>query len=56
MSETMILSVGVFVFSMLVVGLGLTVWEFRYGLAKRTVHQMPERTNKKQAVRWPKAA
>ena len=56
MSETMILSVGVFVFSMLVIGLGLTVLEFRYGLPKRKVAPMIKRSRKSDPVRWPKAA
>ncbi len=31
MSETMFLSVAIFVFAMMLVGLGLTVWEFMRG-------------------------
>jgi len=30
-SDTMLLSLGIFVFSMLCIGLGLTYWEFKHG-------------------------
>ena len=35
MSESMLLSVAVFVFLMMAIGLGLTVWEFHYGQPRR---------------------
>lgn len=35
MSDSMLLSVAAFVFVMMLIGLGLTVWEFRYGQPKR---------------------
>jgi hypothetical protein len=35
MSEPMFLYVAIFVFVMMVIGLGLTVWEFRYGQPRR---------------------
>lgn len=35
MSESMLLSVAIFVFLMMAIGLGLTVWEFHSGQPRR---------------------
>ena len=35
MSENMFFWVAVFVFVMMAIGLGLTIWEFRYGQPRR---------------------
>ena len=62
MSETMILSVAVLVFLMLVIGLGLTILEFRYGQPRREAKrareadQAPVRESTRDPIRWPKAA
>ena len=55
MSESMLLTVAVFVFGMMVIGLGLTVWEFRYGQPRREAEQARQRESTAQPVR-PAAA
>ncbi len=46
MSGTVLLSVAVFVFAMMSIGLGLTIWEFRTGQPRREkeVAQQPSST------------
>lgn len=39
MSESMLLTVAIFVFAMMVIGLGLTIWEFRAGQPRREDEQ-----------------
>lgn len=39
MSENMLLWVAVFVFTMLAIGLGLTILEFRYGQPRREANE-----------------
>ena len=39
MSEYNLLAVALFVFVMMLIGLGLTIWEFRYGQPRREAQQ-----------------
>ena len=43
MSESNLLAVAIFVFIMMLIGLGLTMWEFRYGQPRREDEQASAR-------------
>jgi len=56
MSESMLLTVAVFVFVMMFIGLGLTVWEFRHGQPRRQDEQARQSESTAQPVRSAAAA
>ncbi len=49
MSESTLLYSAVFVFVMMIIGLGLTVWEFRYGQPRREDEQARQRESTAQS-------
>lgn len=56
MSESTLLYVAFFVFVMMVIGLGLTVWEFRCGQPRREDMQARQRASIPQTRRSAHAA
>ena len=56
MSEFTLLYYAVFVFVMMIIGLGLTVWEFRYGQPRREDEQARQRESTPQPRRSADAA
>lgn len=48
MSESTLLYSAIFVFVMMIIGLGFTVWEFRYGQPRREDEQARQRESTPQ--------
>lgn len=51
MNETLFFSVAVFVFIMMAIGLGLTVWEFSFGQPRREAGRAPARVKAPESHR-----
>jgi len=41
MNDSLVLTVGIFAFVMMLIGLALTAWEFRYGQPRREAARAP---------------